>query len=151
MVSLFALRLLDMSVDDKPFHKVPSMLQGSTNPHNLYNVLNSVKNDLIRGLSSNDDEDDSHTTVPSPLYNSPWSVTTPTSTISKNSSTSDFDAADDWDVRVGGDLEETERTDTSSNVMDTLRNHLIRLHLHLNSLTNTATYITDYYKNEHHN
>lgn len=132
-------RLLDMSVDDKPQRKVPSLLQ-NIHPYNLYKELNSIKNDLIRGLSLNEDDNDRQSSVSSSVnYNTPWSVSRPTSTISKTLSTSDFESEDDWNASV----------DTANNVIETLRNHLIKIHFYLNSLTNTATLITECYNNEH--
>lgn len=144
-------RLLDMTVEDKPLRKVPSMLQESASPHNLYNTLNCVKNELIRGLSSEEDDNENQSSVSSPIiYDTPWFVSSPTPTtaiISQTSSTSDFESEDDWDVSMGS--EGTESIDTATNVMETLRNHLVRLQLYLDNLTNTATFITDCYKNEH--
>jgi len=49
-------RLLDLEI--KPNSKVPVMLRGGGDPYTFYNVLNSVKNDLIWGHTSNDDDDE---------------------------------------------------------------------------------------------
>lgn len=157
-----------MNVDaTKPPHKLPSMLRGSTNPYSLYNVLNSVKNDLIWGPTSNDDDDnENHSSVSSPFVNNTrWSDSGPASTtndhvkghfrrqstlstISMASSTSDGESEGCYDGSEGGDSGLEGEEGEASNVMDALRNHLMGLHLCLNSLTDTASYITDRYQDE---
>ena len=169
-VYLPVFRLLDVDVDStKTPNKVPPMLRGNNKPYGLYNVLNSVKNDLIWGPTSNDDDDnDNHTTVPSPFVNNTrWSDSGPASTTTDNvkghfrrqstlstisiaSSASDGESEGCFEGSEGGDsgLEGDEAGDSGSNVMDSLRNHLIGLHLCLNNLTDTASYITDRYQDE---
>lgn len=161
-------RLLDVSVDTtKPPHKLPSMLKGSTNPYSLYNVLNSVKNDLIWGPTSNDDdENENNSSVSSPFVNNTrWSDSGPASTtsdhvkghfrrqstlstISMASSTSDGESEGCCDGSEGGDSGLEGEEGEANNVMDALRSHLMGLHLCLNNLTDTASYITDRYQDE---
>lgn len=159
-----------MNVDSsKNPDKVPSMMRGSNNPYSLYNVLNSIKNDLIWGPTSNDDDDNENQgSVPSPFVNNTrWSDSGPASTTTDNvkghfrrqstlstismaSSTSDGESEGCCDGSEGGDsgLEGEEGGEAASNVMDSLRNHLIGLNICLNSLTDTASYITDRYQDE---
>ncbi|KAG0729067.1 Mid1-interacting protein 1 [Chionoecetes opilio] len=165
-------RLLDVSMESttKGPDKVPGMLRGNNkNPYILYNVLNSIKNDLIWGPTSNDDDDnENHTAVPSPFVNNTrWSDSGPASTTTDNvkghfrrqstlstismaSSTSDGESEGCFDGSEGSDsvLEAEEGGEAAINVMDSLRNHLVGLNLCLSSLTDTASYITDRYQDE---
>lgn len=163
-------RLLDVNVDStKNPSSVPTMLRGNNKPYSLYNVLNSIKNDLIWGPTSNDDDDnENHSSVASPFINNTrWSDSGPASTTADNvkghfrrqstlsnismaSSTSDGESEGCFEGSEGGDsgLEGDEGGEAVNNVMDSLRSHLIGLHLCLNSLTDTASYITDRYQDE---
>ncbi|KAK8387939.1 hypothetical protein O3P69_020087 [Scylla paramamosain] len=162
-------RLLDVNVDStKNPSNVPTMLRGNNKPYSLYNVLNSIKNDLIWGPTSNDDDDNENSSVTSPFINNTrWSDSGPASTTADNvkghfrrqstlsnismaSSTSDGESEGCFEGSEGGDsgLEGDEGGEAVNNVMDSLRNHLIGLHLCLNSLTDTASYITDRYQDE---
>ncbi|XP_045625080.1 mid1-interacting protein 1A isoform X5 [Procambarus clarkii] len=162
-------RLLDVDVDPvKASHKVPTILRGGGNPYNFYTVLNSVKNDLIWGPTSNDDDDNENGTVSTPVTNTArWSDTSSVvpstghvkghmrrqstlSMISMSSNTSDGESEGGCDVSEGGDsgVEGEEGSDVATNVMDSLRTHLMGLHSCLNHLTDMATYITDRYQEE---
>lgn len=160
-------RLLDVNVDSSNPEKVPSMMRGNNNPYSLYNVLNSLKNDLIWGPTSNDDDDNENGAVPSPFVNNTrWSDSGPASTTTDNvkghfrrqstlstismaSSTSDGESEVGCDGSEGGDSGlEAEEGCEANNVMDSLRNHLVGLNVCLNSLTDTASYITDRYQDE---
>lgn len=185
MCARLSVRLLDVNVDssEKTEQKVPSLLRHSdNNPYNLYNVLNSIKNDLIWGPTSNDDDDNENhnggsggmgsanclNSNSNARWSEPLSTTTTTpstgasvkghfrrqstlSTISMSSNTSDGDSEGGCDVSEGGDsgVEGEEGSDVNgTNIMDSLRTHLVGLHLCLNNLTDTATYITDRYQEE---
>jgi len=166
-------RLLDVNIEPTEVrHKVPTLLRGGDNPYNLYNMLNSVKNDLIWGPTSNDDDDnENHTSSnTSPLINNTrWSEPSPSSsasstsgvkghfrrqstlsTISMSSNTSDGESEAGCDVSEGGDsgVEQEEGSEVGASVMDSLRTHLVGLHLCLNNLTDTASYITDRYQDD---
>lgn len=171
-------RLLDVSVESsEKTHKAPPLLRGD-NPYNLYNVLNSVKNDLIWGPTSNDDDDNERSNTSPLINNTRWSEpaplssgsTTPTTTTVKGhfrrqstlstismssnaSTTSDGESEGGCDVSEGGDSGvDGEESNTheidGSSVMDSLRTHLVGLHHCLNNLTDTASYITDRYQEE---
>ncbi|XP_042210462.1 mid1-interacting protein 1-like isoform X2 [Homarus americanus] len=160
-------RLLDVDVDlTKTSQKVPSLMREGGNPYNFYTVLNSVKNDLIWGPTSNDEDDNENNTVPSSnntRWSDPATVIPSTvqvkghmrrqstlSTISMSSNTSDGESEGGCDVSEGGDsgVEGEEGSDVAASVMDSLRSHLLGLHSCLNNLTDTATYITDRYQEE---
>ncbi|XP_069936376.1 mid1-interacting protein 1A isoform X2 [Cherax quadricarinatus] len=162
-------RLLDVDVDHvKTSQKVPTLLRGGGNPYNFYTVLNSVKNDLIWGPTSNDDDDSDNSTVSTPVTNTArWSDQSSTvsstghvkghmrrqstlSMISMSSNTSDGESEGGCDVSEGGDsgVEGEEGNDVAANVMDSLRTHLMGLHSCLSNLTDMATYITDRYQEE---
>ncbi|XP_071539148.1 mid1-interacting protein 1A isoform X1 [Panulirus ornatus] len=160
-------RLLDVDVDTaKTSQKVPLLMRGGANPYNFYTALNSVKNDLIWGPTSNDEEESESNSPPSLLSNSarwsdPASVTPNTnhvkghmrrqstlSSISITSSTSDGESEGGCDMSEGGDSGVEGEDGSEMSMMDTLRTHLIGLHTCLNNLTDTATYITDRYQEE---
>jgi len=157
-------RLLDIEI--KSNSKVPVMLRGGGDPYTFFNVINSVKNDLIWGPTSNDDEDD-HDDLSSSSSSSAinsgtsWSdPSTPTSTnnnhkrhvrrqstlsnISMNSSDIESDSSN---VSEGGDSG-CDTEDSTEAVTATLRNHLVGLQTCLAHLTNTASYITERYQEE---
>jgi len=159
-------RLLDIEI--KPNSKVPVMLRGGGDPYTFYNVLNSVKNDLIWGPTSNDDDDDegdlSTSSSTSALATGmQWSDPhTPTSTNSINmkehirrqstlsniSMNSTSDAESDRSSNVSEGDSGVDPEDSTEAVTATLRNHLIGLQSCLSHLTNTASYITDRYQEE---
>jgi len=158
-------RLLDIEV--KSNSKVPVMLRGGGDPYTFYNVLNSVKNDLIWGPTSNDDEEDeddlSSSSSSSALTSgTSWSdPNTPTttnnnlkrhvrrqSTLSNISMISTSDAESDGSTVSDGGDSGVDPEDSTEAVTATLRNHLIGLQSCLTHLTNTASYITERYQEE---
>jgi len=160
-------RLLDIEV--KSNSKVPVMLRGGGDPYTFYNVLNSVKNDLIWGPTSNDDEEDeddlsSSSSTSALTSGTSWSdPSTPTtttgssnmkrhvrrqSTLSNISMISTSDAESEGsNVSEGGDSG-VDPEDSTEAVTATLRNHLMGLQSCLTHLTNTASYITERYQEE---
>lgn len=79
-----------MEVENKTDEKVPVLLRSGGNPYSFYGVLNSVKNDLIWGPSSNDDDDTTTDNSTTATNNTRWSdpvVSSSASTISSSSST----------------------------------------------------------------
>lgn len=159
-------RLLDIEI--KSNSKVPVMLRGGGDPYTFFNVINSVKNDLIWGPTSNDDEDDEQddlSSSSSSAINSgtSWSdPSTPTSTTNNNnlkrhvrrqstlsniSMTSSDIESDGSNVSEGGDSG-VDPEDSTEAVTATLRNHLVGLQTCLAHLTNTASYITERYQEE---
>jgi len=159
-------RLLDIEI--KSNSKVPVMLRGGGDPYTFFNVINSVKNDLIWGPTSNDDEEDEQddlSSSSSSAINSgtSWSdPSTPTSTTNNNnlkrhvrrqstlsniSMTSSDIESDGSNVSEGGDSG-VDPEDSTEAVTATLRNHLVGLQTCLAHLTNTASYITERYQEE---
>jgi len=169
-------RLLDIEVERKTTtpEKVPVLLRNGGNPYSFYTVLNSVKNDLIWGPTSSD-EDETPDNRPPVTNNTRWSdpasvspsTTTTTTTsssghvkghmrrqstlsmISMSSNASDGES-EGCDVSEGGDsgLEGEDLELTSAAVTSTLRTHLLGLHTCLSNLTDTATFITDRYQED---
>jgi len=158
-------RLLDIEI--KPNSKVPVMLRGGGDPYTFYNVLNSVKNDLIWGPTSNDDDDEGDLSTSSSTSalatRMQWSDPhTPTSTnsiymkehvrrqstLSNISMNSTSDAESDRSSNVSEGDSGVDPEDSTEAVTATLRNHLIGLQSCLSHLTNTASYITDRYQEE---
>ncbi|XP_064117244.1 mid1-interacting protein 1A-like [Macrobrachium nipponense] len=163
-------RLLDMEVvAQKPSSKVPKLLKNGGDPYSYYSLLNSVKNDLILGASSNDEDTTTTDRTPMmlPSINSTrWTDEGETrdeakkealrrqSTMSlasdSSSNTSEMDSvaetcsesAEDDDRSSEGE----ENTLVANNVTQALHSHLVGLHACLKNLTDTATYITDCYK-----
>lgn len=168
-------------------------MRGNGNPYTFYNALNSVKNDLIWGPSSNDDDDDNDSmgfdsrkvstvsmgssssgiSTNNTRWSDPSSYTEPSvipptgaakgthakgharrqstlSNISMSSNNSDGESEGGCDVSEGGDsgVEGDESPERAKNVIMSLRNHLMGLHLCLNNLTDTASFITECYQEE---
>lgn len=159
-------RLLDLEI--KSTSKVPVMLRGGGDPYTFFNVINSVKNDLIWGPTSNDDDDDqddlSSSSSSSLTSGTSWSdPNTPTSktdnnnhlkrhvrrqsTLSNISMTSSDIESEGSNVSEGGDSG-VDTEDGTEAVTATLRNHLVGLQQCLAHLTNTASYITERYQEE---
>lgn len=160
-------RLLDIEI--KSNSKVPVMLRGGGDPYTFFNVINSVKNDLIWGPTSNDDDEDDQDDLSSSSSSSAinsgtsWSdPSTPTSTTNNNnlkrhvrrqstlsniSMTSSDIESDGSNVSEGGDSG-VDPEDSTEAVTATLRNHLVGLQTCLAHLTNTASYITERYQEE---
>ncbi|XP_027215768.1 mid1-interacting protein 1A isoform X2 [Penaeus vannamei] len=171
-------RLLDMEVENKKSSdKVPVLLRTGGNPYSFYSVLNSVKNDLIWGPTSNDDDDNENST--STTNNTRWSdpvaVSSAASTTSSSSSSSghvkghmrrqstlsmisvssnasDGDSEGGCDGSEGGDsgveAEDMAPELTAAALTNNLRTHLLGLHTCLSNLTDTAAFITERYQEE---
>ncbi|KAK7083596.1 hypothetical protein SK128_025729 [Halocaridina rubra] len=162
-------RLLDIEVNSQkpsPTTKVPKLLKAGGDPYSYYSILNSVKNDLIWGASTNDDDATTDNASLTPSINSTrWTGQETNAPLSKKqpirreSTLSLASVSSEGDSEVGS--ESTEEDDGSSNmseegssrgvaatnnVTDTLRMHLFGLHSCLKNLTDTATYITDCYQ-----
>ncbi|ROT74231.1 putative Mid1-interacting protein [Penaeus vannamei] len=119
-------RLLDMEVENKKSSdKVPVLLRTGGNPYSFYSVLNSVKNDLIWGPTSNDDDDNENST--STTNNTRWSDPVAVSSVE----------AEDMAPEL-----------TAAALTNNLRTHLLGLHTCLSNLTDTAAFITERYQEE---
>lgn len=173
-------RLLDMDIESKATSsdKVPALLRRGGCPYSFYSVLNSVKNDLIWGPTSNDDEEnDDNDNGPSVTNNTRWSDTSEISTASSSSSSSssghvkghmrrqstlsmismssnvsDGESEGGCDGSEGGDsgveAEDISAELTTAAVTNNLRTHLLGLHSCLSNLTDTAAFITDRYQED---
>lgn len=162
-------RLLDIDVNSqKTSAKVPKLLKGGGDPYNYYGILNSVKNDLIWGATSNDEDNDDVSPPMTPSINStrwppqeemslskkqPFRRQSTLSLISVSSNTSEGESEGGSECNEEDDRS-TESDEghgssvasTSNVVTENLRTHLIGLHSCLKNLTETATYITDCYQ-----
>ncbi|XP_042868623.1 mid1-interacting protein 1-like isoform X2 [Penaeus japonicus] len=171
-------RLLDMEVESKTSgEKVPVLLRSGGNPYSYYSVLNSVKNDLIWGPTSNDDDDNdnSASTTNNTRWSDPVAVSSAASTtssassssghvkghmrrqstlsmISMSSNASDGDSEGGCDGSEGGDsgveAEDITPELTAAALTNNLRTHLLGLHTCLSNLTDTASFITERYQEE---
>lgn len=171
-------RLLDLDVNThKSKSKVPPPLLRGGEPYSYYNVLNSVKNDLIWGPTANDDDDEeedlttgsgtstlhrssttsSHLSTASANSSSAKGHLRRQSTLSMISVNSGTSAASDTESEEccegseGGDsgLEvEVDDYPNSEAVTRKLRTHLTGLYSCLGQLTDTAKYITECYQDE---
>lgn len=171
-------RLLDMEVESKTTgDKVPVLLRTGGNPYSFYSVLNSVKNDLIWGPTSNDDDDNenSASTTNNTRWSDPVAVSSAASTASSSSSSSghvkghmrrqstlsmisvssnasDGDSEGGCDGSEGGDsgveAEDMAPELTAAALTNNLRTHLLGLHTCLSNLTDTAAFITERYQEE---
>lgn len=161
-------RLLDLEVDtQRKTAKVPKLMKAGGDPYNYYSVLNSVKNDLILGATSNDDDKPSDkTSAMQPSINcTRWAGEEPDtkkeafrrqSTLSLASVSSTTSESEMSSEAFSESTSNTEEEDGSSegddsamapnNVTEALHAHLVGLHSCLKNLTDTAVYITDCYK-----
>lgn len=168
-------RLLDMDVEGKATsEKVPALLRRGGSPYSFYSVLNSVKNDLIWGPTSNDEDDNdnsssttNNTRWSDPVVSSASSTTSNSSSghvkghmrrqstlsmISMSSNASDGESEGGCDGSEGGDsgveAEDMTAELTTAAVTNNLRTHLLGLHTCLSNLTDTAAFITERYQEE---
>ncbi|XP_068201397.1 mid1-interacting protein 1 [Palaemon carinicauda] len=168
-------RLIDMEVrTPKTSSKVPKLLKNGGDPYSYYSLLNSVKNDLILGASTNDDDTATtdRTSMMLPSINSTrWAEEgeskeetkkeeilrrQSTMSLASDSSSSSSSNASEIDSTVESCSESNEDDDRSSEgeesnlvaneVTQALHTHLLGLHACLKNLTDTAAYITDCYK-----
>lgn len=164
-------RLLDIEASSqKSSSKLPKLLKAGGDPYTYYSVLNSVKNDLIWGASSNDDDatTDNSSLTPS-INNTRWTGQESNSTLTKkqqqplrrestlslasmSSNTSEGESetgCESTEEDEGSNVSEegsSRSVSTVNNVTETMRMHLFGLHTCLKNLTDTATYITDCYQ-----
>ena len=152
-------------------------MKGAEDPYTFYTLLNNVKNDLIWGLSTSDEDDfDTDKEIPSRYMsedqwlNKNTSSSSSSSTVSSNqnqkghmrrqstlsmisvNSTSDGESeacsdAGDSGLEVEDSLENAPVVNAKNTISD-LKSHLIGLHGCLADLTDSANYITVRYQEE---
>lgn len=147
------------------------MLRGAnSDPYTFYSVLNNVKNNLIWGMTDN--EEGVNTEGKVPVDNAPWFVPCLNGKISQGETSTAKDTSTKGHVRrissvssasvvssvgeqecerfsdAGDSGVESEEAECLGDITSTLKTHLVGLHNCLSQLAETAAYITDKYQEE---
>ncbi|KAA0202213.1 hypothetical protein HAZT_HAZT003591 [Hyalella azteca] len=160
-------RLLDMDFSAMKDKTVPELLKNSNDPYAVYCLLNTTKNDLMYGPSTEDDDEvtpqhdstsDRCRNSHAPNKSAPARRQSTLSMISVASSSSECssecdlaetstESAEDASAGLGSEVQSS-APETVIQVSAQLRDHLIGLQNCLTQLSETANFISDCYQEE---